>query len=153
MALYTVRSPSHITVRLQSAIEFYGKKQDAANQKYFVQKMTSLNEQIKTVLDRQQRINAKSNNALSEAQPQQRERSQPQTQNAFRAMRKENEVEFNKYTLSAQADKERASKAADTVENKEVASQQLKKDIAGQDARLKQRLAERKRIRSASSGI
>ena len=98
MALYTVRSPSHITVRLQSAIEFYGKKQDAANQKYFVQKMTSLNEQIKTVLDRQQRINAKSNNALSEAQPQQRERSQPQTQNAFRAMRKENEVEFNKYT-------------------------------------------------------
>ena len=85
-------------MRLQSAIEFYGKKQDAANQKYFVQKMTSLNEQIKTVLDRQQRINAKSNNALSEAQPQQRERSQPQTQNAFRAMRKENEVEFNKYT-------------------------------------------------------
>ena len=68
-------------------------------------------------------------------------------------MRKENEVEYNKYTSSAQADKDRASKAADTVENKEVASQQLKKDITGQDARLKQRLAERKRIRSASSGI
>ena len=46
-------------------------------------------------------------------------------------MRKENEVEFNKYTSGAQADKCRESRAADTVENKEVASQQVKKDITG----------------------
>ena len=69
MSLYSV-SPFFvlwITLFDQAAIEYYNRQLDEDNQTYYIDKMNTLNGQIKEVLDRQQRKNqqvAKSNGKL-----------------------------------------------------------------------------------------
>lgn len=54
MSLYSVSTSLRFTI--QAAIEFYNRELDEPNQTFYIEKMNSLNGQIKEVLDRQTRV-------------------------------------------------------------------------------------------------
>lgn len=61
MGLYSVSLSDNLLI-FQSAIEYYNRQMDDERQGYYLEKLGTLNEEIRAIIERSNRKNARSNN-------------------------------------------------------------------------------------------